>query len=98
MHRFPIIGRNHFNRIPWTAIQKRAVRSLADTFLTTNAEVRIDFDSSKRRMIFVGHPEHASFDRAVLNTGRRAGATSAAVSGDGEYPRPFLARRLTIAF
>ena len=83
MHRFPIVGGDHLNRIPWTAIQKGAVGPFADAFLTTDAEVGIDFDTSKRRVIFVGHPEHASFDWAVLDARRRAGAASAAVGGDG---------------
>jgi hypothetical protein len=35
--------------------------------LATDTEVRIYFDPSEGRMIFVGHPEHASFDRTVFN-------------------------------
>src|ERR1041384_202685 len=67
---FPIICRHHFDRVPWTTVKKRSVWSLARTFLTTNAEIRIDFDSPKRWMIFVRHPEHASLNWAVLNACR----------------------------
>ena len=68
MHGFPIIGRNHFNRIPRTAIEEGAVRAFAGALLATNAKVRIDFDTPEGWMIFVGHPEHAGFDWAVLDT------------------------------
>src|SRR5713226_4870008 len=98
MHCFPIVGGDHFDRVPRAAVEKRSVWSFADAFLTTDAEVRIDFDAPERRMVFVGHPEHASFDRAVLDARRRAGATSAAVSGDGEYARLLLASGFAVAF
>ena len=70
MHGFPIIRRNHFDRIPRAAVEEGAVRAFAGALLTTNAEIRIDFDTAKGRMIFVGHPEHASFDRTVLDARR----------------------------
>src|SRR5216684_3161518 len=75
VHGLPIIGRNHLDRVPRTAVEKRAVGTLADTFLTPDTEIRIDFDSSKRRVIFVRHPEHASFDRAVFDASGRARAS-----------------------
>jgi len=70
MHRFPIVGRHHFNRIPGAAVEKSAIRSFANAFLATNAEIGIDFDAAKRRVIFVRHPEHARFDRAILDARR----------------------------
>src|SRR5207248_11703506 len=97
VHRFRIVSRNHFDRIPRTTIKECSVRSLARALLTSNTEIRIDFDSSKRRMIFVRNPEHAGFDGAVLNASRRARATRAAIGSDRENAWPLLARRFTIA-
>ena len=68
VHSLPIVRRHHLYRIPRTTIKKRAVRALAGALLATDAKVRIDFDSSKRRMIFIGYPEHACFNRAILDT------------------------------
>ena len=98
MHGFPIIRRNHFDRIPRAAVEEGAVRAFAGALLTTNAEIRIDFDTAKGRMIFVGHPEHAGFDGAVFDAGGGAGAAGATVSGDGEDAGPFLARGFAVAF
>ena len=91
MHRLPIVCRNHFNRIPRTAIEKGSIGAFARALLTANAEIGIDFDATERRMIFVRHPEHAGFDGTVLNASGRAGAASAAVSRDGENARSLLA-------
>jgi hypothetical protein len=95
---FPVVGRNHFNRIPGTAVEKSAIRSLADAFLATDAEIWIDFDAAERRVIFIGHPEHACFNRAILDAGRRTGATRAAVRRDSKDARPFFASCLAVAF
>ena len=97
MHRFPIVGRNHFDRVPRTAIKKRAVRTFAGALLTADTEVRIYFDSTKRWVVFIRDPEHTGFDRAILDTRRRSGATSAAVRGDRQYARPLLARCFSVA-
>lgn len=70
MHGFPIIGWNHLDRIPRTAVEERAVGALAGAFLTADTQVRVDFDSSKGWMILVRDPEHAGFDRAVFDAGR----------------------------
>src|ERR1043165_3653860 len=67
MHRFPVVGGDHLDRVPRTAIEKRPVWSFAGALLTTNAEVRIDFDSSERRVVLIRHPEHARLDRAILD-------------------------------
>src|SRR5947208_2636617 len=77
MHGFPIVGRNHLNCIPRTAIEEGAVRAFAGALLTANAEIRIDFDAAEGWMIFIGHPEHAGFDGAVFDARGRAGAAGA---------------------
>ena len=97
MYRFPVVSRYHLDRVPWTAIEKSPVRTFAGAFLTADAEVGIDFDSSKRRMVFVRHPEHTRFNRAILDTRRRPGATRAAIGGDCEYAGPLLTRRFSVA-
>src|SRR6185295_18283789 len=94
---FPVIRGNHLDRIPGTPIEKRPIRAFTRALLATNAKIRIDFDSSKRRMVFIRHPEHAGFNRAILDTGRRSGATGTTISGDREYARPLLACRLSVA-
>ena len=96
MHGFPIIGRHHFDRIPGTPIQECAVWSLADAFLTADAEIRINFDASEWRVIFVGDPEHAGFNGTVLDASWRSRATRAAVGCDRKYSRPLLAGRLAV--
>ena len=97
MHGFPVVGRHHLDRIPRTTIEKRTVRTFARTLLATDAEIRIDFDSSKWRMVFIRHPKHAGFDRTVLDTRRRTGTTGAAVGGNREDARPLLSRGFSVA-
>ena len=97
MHGFPIIGGHHFDRIPGAAIQKGAIRSLADAFLTADAEIRINFDAAEWRVIFVGDPEHAGFNGTVLDASRRSRATGAAVGCDRKYSRSLFAGRLAVA-
>ena len=98
MHRFPVVRGHHLYCIPGAAIQKRAILAFADTFLTANAEIRINFNASERRMVLVGNPKHACFDRAILDASRRACAASAAVSRDRKYARLFLASGFAVAF
>jgi len=98
MHGLPIIGRNHFDGIPGTAVEEGAVRAFAGALLATNAKIRIDFNAAEGWMIFVGHPEHAGFDWAVLDARGRAGATGATVGGDGEDARPLLSSGFAVAF
>lgn len=95
---FPVVCWNHLNRIPGTTVKKRAIGTFADALLAADAEVGINFDASKRWMIFVRYPEHARFDWAVLNTSRRARATGAAVGSNRQYSWPLLTRRFTVAF
>ena len=97
MHGFPVVGGDHFNRVPGAAIEEGAVGAFARAFLTADAEIWIDFDTTERRMILVWNPEHAGFDRAVFDAGRGTGATCAAVGCDRQYSRSLLARRLAIA-
>jgi hypothetical protein len=98
MHSFPIIGGYHLNRVPWTAIEKGAVGSFANAFLTADAEIGINFDAAKGRMIFVGDPEHAGFNRTIFDASRRPRTPRAAVSGDCKYSWSLLARGLAVAF
>ena len=98
MHGFPIIGGHHFNGIPGTAVKKCSVRSVADAFLTANAEVRINFDASEWRVIFVGNPEHAGLNGTVLDAGRGPSAPRAAVGGDRKNSRSLLAGRFAVTF
>ena len=97
MHRFPVVRRHHLNRIPGTTIEKRTIGTLACTFLTSYAQIRIYFDSPERRMVFIGHPEHAGFNRTVLDAGRRPGTAGATVGRDGQYPRALLTGRFPVA-
>ena len=96
MHSFPIVGRNHFNSIPGTAVEECAVGSFADAFLAADTEVRINFDPAKRWVIVVRDPEHAGFDRTVLDTGRRTRAAGAAIGSDGQNTWPLLARGFAV--
>jgi len=97
VQRFPIVCWDHLDRVPRAAIEKRAVRTFAGALLTADAEIRIYFDTSKRWVVLIRNPEHARFDRTILNTRRGSGATSAAISRDRQYARPLLARRFSVA-
>ena len=70
MYRFPVVSGHHLDSVPRTAVEKRAIGTFAGALLAANAQVRIYFDSSKWRMIFIGHPEHAGFNRTILDTRR----------------------------
>lgn len=96
MHRFPIIGRHHFNRVPRAAVKKRAVGSLAGALLAADAEIRIHLDATEWRMVLVRYPEHAGFDRTVFNASWRAGATRTAVGSDRKDAWSLFARRLAV--
>ena len=95
--RFPVVSGYHVDRVPRTAIEKRPIRALAGALLTADTEIWVDFDSSKRRMVIIRHPEHTGFNRTILDTRRRSGAARATIGGDCEYARPFLAGRLSVA-
>src|SRR5687768_9734904 len=91
VHGFPVIGRHHLNCIPGTPIQERAVGSLANAFLTADAEIGINFNTTEWRVIFVGDPEHAGFDGTILDTRRRTRAAGATVGCYRQNPRSLLA-------
>src|SRR5438874_11847329 len=97
VHGFPVIGRNHFNCIPRATVQECAVRTFASALLTADAEVGVYFDTSEWRMVLVGNPEHAGFDRTIFDACRRARTPGAAVGSDCKYSRSFFARRFTVA-
>lgn len=98
VHRFPVVGRHHFNCVPGTPIKESAIRSFADAFLAADTEIRIDFDAAKWRVIFIGYPEHARFNRAILDAGRRSRATGAAVRCDSKYARLLFASCFAVAY
>jgi len=98
VHSFPVVSRHHFNCVPGTAIKKCAIRSFADAFLAANAEIGIDLDATKWRVIFVGYPKHAGFDRAILDAGRRTRTTCAAVGRDGKYARLLFASCFAVTY
>ncbi len=70
MDRFPIVGGNHLNCIPWTTIQKCPVGSFTRTLLTSDTQIGIDFDTAERRVVLIRDPEHAGFDGAVFDASR----------------------------
>ncbi len=97
MHCFPVVGRHHFDSVPRAAVEKRALRPFADALLTTDAEFGVNFDATERRVIFVGNPEHARLNRAILDARGRTRTARAAVGGDGEDARLLLARGFPVA-
>jgi hypothetical protein len=70
MEAFPVFRGYHFDGVPGTAVEKRAVGTFADALLTTNAEIRINLDAPEGWVIFIGHPEHTRLDGTILDTGR----------------------------
>lgn len=93
---FPVVCGNHLDRIPWTSVEEGSVGSFTDTLLTSDTEIRIDFDTAEGWMIFVRNPEHARFDRAVFDACRRTRASGAAIGGNGEDARPLFAGRFAV--
>lgn len=87
------LGRvDHYDCIPWTAIEEAAVGAFADALFAADAEDGIDLDAAEWRMVLVRHPEHAVFYRAVLDAGGRARAPGAAFGNDGQFLGLLLAR------
>jgi len=68
--------------VPRATFKETSVGAFAEAFFAADTQNRIDLNASERRMIFVGNPEHAIFDRAVLDTRWRAGAPRAAFRDD----------------
>src|SRR6267154_3813496 len=82
----------HHYGIPGATVQEASVRALAYTLLASNAQDCIDLDAPKRIIIFVGHPEHAVFHRAILHACGRTGTAGAALGDDSKFFWFFLAR------
>ena len=70
MKTFPILGWNHLDGVPGTAVEKRPVGAFANALLATNAQIRINFYAPERWVIFVRHPKHTRLDRTIFDTGR----------------------------
>src|SRR5579862_269514 len=79
---FHLSGLDHGDCVPRTTIKKRSIRPLAGAFLATDAENRIHLNPPEWRMVFIGNPEHAVFNRAVFDTSRRPGASRATFRDD----------------
>ncbi len=62
---FNFFGRNHIDRVPWTAVQECSIRSLGCAELAADAKLRVDGDAAERRMLLVRHPVHTFADWAV---------------------------------
>lgn len=60
---------HHDDGVPGAAIEKAAVRALAEALLAADAENRIDLYASERRIVLVRNPEHAVFDGTVFDAG-----------------------------
>ena len=97
MNGFPVVSWHHFNSVPGTSIEKSAVGAFANTLLTTDAEVWIYFNSSKRRVVLVRQPEHTRFDRAILDARGRAGTAGTTIRRNREYAWPLLTGRFPVA-
>ena len=97
MYCFPVVSGYHLNSVPGTTIEKRAVGAFANTLLTTDAKVWINFNPSEWRMVFIRDPKHACFNRAVFDASWRSGTSGTTVCGDGENARPFFAGRFPVS-
>src|SRR5215471_1512376 len=86
-------GVDHSNGIPGAAIEEAAVWAFADALLASDAKDGVDLNAAKGWMVLIGHPEHAVFDRAVLDAGRRAGASGTALGDYCQFFGLFLPRR-----
>jgi hypothetical protein len=82
----------HDDGIPGAAVKEAAVWAFAQAFLAADAENGIDLDAPERGIVFVRHPEHAIFDRTVLDACGRARASCAAFGDDRQFFRLLLAR------
>lgn len=93
----PIVSGYHFDRVPGTTVEERTIGTFADALLTTNAQIRIDLDSSERWVVLVRYPEHACFDRTIFDARRRTRAASATVCSYRQNARTLLSCRLAVA-
>src|SRR6185437_15162921 len=88
---FHLDGIYHGDGVPRTAVEERAVRALAGALLAADAQDRVHLDAAVRRVILIGHPEHAVFHRAVFHASGRTGATGATLGDYRQLFRLFLA-------
>src|SRR5215467_7570493 len=76
---------HHDNGVPRAAVQEAAIGAFAKALLAADTEDGIDLDAAKGRMVFVRDPEHAVFNRTVLDARGRASAAGATLGDDGEF-------------
>ena len=88
--------RHHVDCIPRAAIQERTVRTLSGAFRATDTGALVDLNAAEGRIVRIGHPKHASFNRTVFDTGGRARATGTAISCDGQNPGSLFSRSLSV--
>src|ERR1700727_985440 len=83
---------DHCNGVPGAAVEEATVGAFAQAFLAADAEDRVDLNAAERRIVLVGHPEHAVFHRAIFHAGWRARASGAALGNDRQLLRLLFAR------
>ena len=66
---FNLFDRDHLDGIPGATIQKGPVGTFAGALLAPNAKKGIYFNVTKRGMVFVRHPKHTVFHRAIRDAG-----------------------------
>src|SRR5207248_8253486 len=76
---------HHRDSVPGAAVKEAAVRTFAGALLAADTEDGVHLDAAEGRVVFVRHPEHAIFYRAVLHTGRGAGTTGAALGDNSQF-------------
>src|SRR6516165_1723459 len=87
-----LLDGHHLDGIPRATVKECAVRALAGTFLAADAEVGVNFDAAKWRVLLVGNPVHAIFDRAVRHARGGARASGAALGNHRQLSGLLLAR------
>src|SRR5580704_9375659 len=90
---FHFHGVDHGDGVPGAAVEEAAVGAFAQALLAADAEDGIDGDAAERRMVVVGHPEHAVFYRAIFHTGGRTRASGAALCDYREFFGLLFTRR-----
>jgi hypothetical protein len=81
----------HRDRIPGTAVQERAIRTLAGAFLAADTQNRVHLYAAKWWMVLIRDPKHAVFYRAILDASRRAGASGTTLGNNSQLFWLFLA-------
>jgi len=83
---------HHRDGVPRAAIEEAAVRTLAQALLAADTKNGVDCDAAEWRMVLVGHPKHAVFDRTIFDARGRAGASRAALRDHRQFLRLLLSR------